>query len=447
MRTLFDPKECAEARHLLENGNAIEAARVLLSSQDPRQKCARELRLEAKFHLIAQAAQAYENGEIEVAYDAILLADECAALQADEHALQRQIAWDKRRIDEAKAKADKGHLLTAIDIVSRFSKVVGDIDRVRADIAANVDRFTRYIAECRRSLDSEKFEAAWEWLKRAQRVMPTDPEVVQLARDLLEAAPRLEQCNEASGPGQTVAGSSLRIPRPVEDRWTSFTLNHDTLVVSAPAFTIGTPRGDCVHLSIMGPLHGLHALIVRDRGRYRLVPYWNQKGERCQVSVDGHTVGESMELKDNQVLHFGTDDLPWFFRIPVERSTTAVLVPTKPRAGRFHRVVLLDDILRIGSAEPAHIVMQRMPEGVTRVDLKWQNQGLCAKSDAGYCVIEPQDTEANDLGSRIHVPARLTLHTPIDDAELLVRSQTEDIPYCLSILIDAPPRFALTEPH
>lgn len=89
--TWLDPPECDAARQCLEEGNPVEAARVLLRSKYREHRAVRGLLLEIGRRLSESAERQFQAGHLEAAAQTVELAGQCAALDGSAVALQQRI--------------------------------------------------------------------------------------------------------------------------------------------------------------------------------------------------------------------------------------------------------------------------------------------------------------------------------------------------------------------
>ncbi len=423
----LDPVECEAARDCLEKGNVLEAARLLIESPQREHKAARRMLLEIGQRLVERALEANERGDATAAWEALTRAEQCAALSPEAAALrdklareraeqEQQQAWHDERLGQARQWADEGRVRSALGKIEALTDTP-DVQRCRQDWEEQLARFERYLQECREHKDQGDVQFARQRLKLAQDIMPGDPEVLRLAKELrdLEPVPK-----EIPRP----------ISRPINHRSQGFALGSDTLVLLAHEVVIGTRRGDGVHIPIMGPLHSRHAVILRKHGRYRLVPCLDRHGQVCDVRISGEPVKDIRALHDGDVLELGGSQCAWMFRLPVPDSTTAVLEPAKlssdgvrtPDGSEFRRVVLLGERLRVSATLPAHVVMPSFP--CEALILNWANDGLTAQVQGGTLTVEDATDDVVSPEGAILVPGRLVVRLELDEAERLGRAFT-----------------------
>jgi hypothetical protein len=431
----LDPEECAAARDCLEHGNVLEAAQKLLGTPNREHRAVQKLLLEISGRLVDQAREANARGDVVVAWEAIDRAAQCAALQDEALALWKQLsqgqeeadkaqAWREQRVADAQALANEGRLRTALGrIVPLTDKP--DVRRLKTDIEERQARFERYIAESRDHLDRGELGMAERSLKLAQEIKPNDSEVIRLAEALREAARPVAVVAMTTTTSEEPTAPTAQ---PINSRWMGFSIGFETLVLLAQEVVIGTPRGEAVHLPMLGPLHGRHAMISRDRGQYQLLPLTDRHGQLCDVRVGGATLAASRLLCDGDMLEFGGPHCAWVFRLPVAGSTTAVLEQTKPSStsihtpdgSEFRRVVLADEALEFRSQVPAHCVLSDLP--CERLAFRWNGAGLVAESEDGELTIEPTGPAGDSHSVPLSVPSRLTIHVEMSEAEILGRT-------------------------
>ena len=125
----LDPPECVAADDCLQQGNAAEAARLLLACKYPQHRAVRKRLLEAGRRLAETAEEQLQAGHLEAAEAAIRLAARCMVLEGTALGLQRQItemvqqkqqcqAWLGKQLDLAQEFAETGRLHSALDVLA-----------------------------------------------------------------------------------------------------------------------------------------------------------------------------------------------------------------------------------------------------------------------------------------------------------------------------------------
>ncbi|QDU52929.1 FHA domain-containing protein [Gimesia panareensis] len=376
---MFDFFECKKAQGLLEQGEPIQAAQLLtsLNSRKKNQKCVAELLPSVRDELCKYAEQSRVQGNLKLAYELMEWAVKCAPLNGKQAEFQQELIWYQKRIEDANKLVNDGRLQTAKELLTGLSEQP-DANRLISNIQAIENRLERYIKSCEGYLSSGKFRSARQQIDLARSIRSDHPEVLRLEDELNRAASDLGNIETSKS---DLTESTTRC---IDDRWTTFVINN-TLITCGAVFTIGTPRGNSgsIHLQLMsGYLHGLHALIVRDRGTYQIVP-WNRKGEPCDAYVDGELVTQPTELHHAQILGLGTRELKnrpepalnWSFQIPFKEtssnSATAVLLPLDSTIHSYDRIVLLDDFITIRREEASHIFVRDLP--CKEIILRWSS--------------------------------------------------------------------------
>lgn len=419
----IDPTDCLAARECLQQGHVLEAARRLLVSPHREHRAARQLLLEISTHLITQAAQALDGGEIRAAWEAITCAEQCAALPAEAVALKERLAqacdelernqaWHDQRLREAEAWAKGGRVHSALRRLEPLTDVP-EVQRLRADLEERLANFERYLRECRDYLAHQAWEAARECWERARAILPADPEVLRLARELRPVDP-----SNLAAPGEP--GPARRLDR----RAMTFAMGNHALVVLAPEVVIGNPLGEGVHVPLLGRVHRRHALLLRDRGRYRITPC----AAGHAVAVNGQPATGPRELADGDLLELGGPLGAWSFRLPVAGSWTAILEPAQPSSTAvqtpdgsiFHRVILADESIHIRPRSPAHLRIPDLPCQSLR--LHWSETGLVAVVQGGTLAVAGKESDGDESAAPVWLPGRLVIRGDLDEAERLGRA-------------------------
>lgn len=417
----LDPRECIAARDALKQGNLAEAARLLLTGKHPHHRAVRRLLGETGRRLTAAAQQHFQAGELEAAEAALELAARCTALEGEALILQRQVAqalqqqrqrkaWAAQQLDQARKLADEGRLQTALDVLAALD--ADDAALVRREVEQRLSQFQRQVEACRCALQAGQPEAAYRHWQQAKAIAPPHPELAELAARVAQAL-------------SPAHGSSER-PLPVCDRSQLVVLDDLALVVSAAEVGLGTPRAEGVHVPLQGPLHGRHAVLLRDGQGWRLAPCRDRHGQVCPVWVGGRPVADLCRLDDGCLIQLGHGGSTWRFRLPVAGSATAVLelapgcrpcVWTGRRL--LGRVVLLEQELWLRPAPPAHVVVPELP--CRQWGLRWQQGRLGWVVDGGIVRVEFPGRTLELPESQLLLPCRLILQPQLDEAEWLGR--------------------------
>lgn len=419
----LDPRVCLAARDALQRGNPTEAARLLLASHALHHRAVRNLLVEVGQHLVREAQQRFTAGELEAAEASLSLAARCMALEPEALALQQKVAealtlqrqhqsWQAAQLEQARACIEQGQFQTALDVL----KLVDGHPQaalLHQQAAQKLETFHRKLHACQQALQAGQPEVAYRHWQQAQALAPAEPRLVGLSKTIAAAFAAVSP-----------ASSSEFVP--IRQRSQSFVLDDLALVISNSEVVLGTPRGEGVHVPILGPLHGRHAVLLRDRQGWQLVPCRDRHGQFCPVSVGGQLVAESCRLVDGCSIQFGVSECLWQFRLPVRGSLTAVLdlLPGRRpcvQAGSklLGRVVLLDDALRIRPIPPAHLVLPELP--CQQLVLRWQPDGLGWDITGGTARLEPPSQVPELSCSLLRLPCRLLLEPQLDEAELLGR--------------------------
>lgn len=419
----LDPKECMAAEDCLKQGNFIEAAEILLASKSRSQRAARQLLLKINERLVEQAGKVYANGELDAAEIALDYAQRCAALDPKGAALKAEIdclrekqterlAHRQGRMGEAVHLADEGRVRTAMGIVQCLTEGT-DVGRVKTDLDERLERFERYIRETQELLDEGELEVARLKLQHAREIISNDPEVLRLAKAI--------RYMMKSVPSATTTGEVMA--KPVDRRSMTFALAHRALFISRSEVVIGNPRDQEVDIPIQAKIHRRHALLVRNRSHYRVIPF-----ERCNVSVNGTPIQGESALENGDTLEFGQHGCRWVFRLPVAGSGTAVLEHHEstcsgvvtPSGANFRRVVLVEDYVRIGVLGDVHLRFQYLP--CESVDLKWTKCGLIACVKGGTLMAKVGEHTFADRPVSVFLPSELLIESNDDEAERLGRA-------------------------
>jgi len=383
----------------------------------------RKLLIDAGQRLAELAEEQFRERHLEAAASSIALAEQCAALGGRALALRQQIsaalrkreqrrAWVAGRLEEAERLAGAGSFDSALDLLDKLGRGQQAAE-LRTMIEQRRARFRRHLGECRRCLEAGQAQAAHRHWQKARQVAPDDPELTELATAVARAL-----AADSGG-----AAESL----PVTDRAQRFLLGNLALVVSAGEVCVGTPRGDGVHVPILGRLHGRHAVFLRDPQGWQVAACRDRHGGPCTVLVDGQPVESVRRLHHGQRIELGGLACTWEFRLPVRASATAVLEPAPgsqlqiwtPAGMQPARVALLDDALVIRAAGAAHIVVPELP--CKELILRWDRGRLTGQVEGGLLAVEiPGRTlTAEDKG--VYIPSRLMIQPRLEEAELLGR--------------------------
>ncbi|GIW93023.1 MAG: hypothetical protein KatS3mg110_1064 [Pirellulaceae bacterium] len=421
----LDPPECTAARDALQQGNAVEAARLLLASRYPHHRAVRKLKLEVSGRLVQMAEQQVQEGQWEAARGSIELAAQCAALEGKALELQRRIAeasrarqqreaWLSEKLREAQQLADSGQLQSAIDLLAQLGNYE-PVTQLRVAIEQRLSQFRRHVEACRQSLERGEPVAAHRHWRKAKEVIPDDPELAELA----------------AGIARRMATSSAAEPQrsglPIKDRAQRWVLDRLGLVVSSGEVCIGTPRAEGVHVPIMGPIHNRHAVLLRDRDSWQIAVAHDRQGRPCPVSVNGRPIETLFRLSDGDIVQLGECSWGWRFSLPVPGSATAVLEPisgSRPMIWTAYgspvsRVVLMDKELVLKANHPAHLVVSDLP--CQQVSFVWREGRLQWQVEGGAAWLEVPGRSVDLEDRQVYVPGRLVIEPNIDEAELLGR--------------------------
>jgi len=428
----------------MRRGNLLEAAGILLESEDRQHRAVRNLLLEIGPQLGEQARQAYSDGEVAVAKELITCAHKCTPLAPEHEVLRdrilrdceersKQREWRDGHIRQAAAWAEQGRLCSAIAMI-RPLEDDPEAARRRLDWQEKLDRLQRYVREFEEFLQRDELAAAEAVLRKARQVGRTNPQVL-----CMEKAWR-RSTSHAGGDGQTQENSGGAglvppscPPAPIDDRGKVFGLDGlsigAVLVVPQPVVLVGTASVDWVQLPMAAPLHRQHALILREpnhgdrMSRYRVLPFAG-----CAVSIGGAVVDDSLTLTDGDVIRFGSDQCQWMFRRPMPNSDTAILERRVGASGcvcthdetEFSVVVLLGDRFAVGSEDAAadgdcHLGEPALP--ARRFCLEWKKQGLGAAvewmENGGALYGNSGDREFDPVKETMLVPCELALYAEL----------------------------------
>ncbi len=420
----LDPPECVAARDSLERGNPAEAARLLLACRHPQHRAVRELLLEASRRLVEVAEEQFQAGQLEAAEASIQLAARCAAVEARAGALREQIAqallqkrqheaWLAQQLDQAQQLADAGRLHSALDVLAPLREHA-PAARLRVGVEQRLARFRRHVEACRECLAAGQAQAAHRHWQKARQIMPEDPQLAELATGIARSTSAA-----SPAPGQAVA---------VRDRGQRLVLDKLVLVVSAGEVCLGTSRAEGVHVPIQGPLHGRHAVFLRDGEGWQLAACRDRHGQPCHVLVNGRRVQSLCRLADGDRVQLGSPLCTWRFRLPVAGSATAVLQPAAgsppsvwtPAGNLLSWVALVDEELMLRANHPAHIVLPTLP--CKQLLLRWHQGYLHWHVEGGLARLELPGRTVEQLDSRVYLPGRLVIEPDLDEAERLGRA-------------------------
>ncbi len=415
----LDPHECKVAAEYLRQGQTAEAARVLLASKHPQHKAVVQLKLQAGRELVAQARQLAEQQQWQAAQEQIELAARCQKLDGEARHLQLIIQqalrkeqqlrhWKKEKLQQARRQLDQGHLHTALEMVQAAGSTT-TASPLRQEIQERMERFRRYLAQCRQALDRKDPQAAYHYWKQARRLCVHDDQLEALARQIvpqLAAIPVPHSPVPATGRGR-------------------FLLGQLALVVPQAQVCLGTPRSSDVDVPLLGPLRSRHALLFCDRAGWSVTACRNPQRKFCPAWLNGEPVRGSAGLQDGDRLALGNPEQGWTFRQPVPGSATAVLDPLLQNAPTLAIlgaqqstcVVLLRDRLVLAPQAPAHVVLPELP--CPQVELRLSHQGLLVETQEGISWWETPSGIVSQPEQAIWPPARLVVEAELDEAQRL----------------------------
>jgi hypothetical protein len=231
-----------------------------------------------------------------------------------------------------------------------------------------------------------------------------------------EAARSLQQ-KELARAGSIVPAT---VVEPVQHRHQSFAVGDKALVVLSHEVVVGNPLGDSVHIPIQSRIHRRHALLIRDRQDYFLLPYTG-----CPVLVHKRAVKGPRKLGDGDIIQFEIPQCRWRFHRPVADSATAVLEQVASDGAwvrtsggkRFDRIVLMDDRVEIRSEQPAHIDLPDLP--CHGLSFRWAREGVTVVAEGGTVTIDEANQRGGQSSSLLYLPCQLAVNTPVDEAALL----------------------------
>ncbi|MCR4415339.1 MAG: hypothetical protein NUV77_23245 [Thermoguttaceae bacterium] len=420
----LDPPECVAARDALAAGNPTQAAQRLLASKYPQHREVRRLLAEAGNRLVETARRQYESGHVEAAFEAIQWAGRCMPLEGDALALSHSIAaahearrdeqaWVAGQVAKAKHLAQEGHLLSALDVLRACGSHAG-AERAQAEVNEQLSRFQRALEACRQCVESNRAEAAYRHWQIARGLMPHSPELAELAGRIARVLAR--------------NADAQREHVPVSDRAWRFLLGPWALAVSSAEVCLGTARAEGVHVPLQAPLHGRHAVLLRDRQGWQLAPCRDGHDRPCRVNVAGHLVETLYRLADGDVLELGGPHCQWRFRLPLPGSTTAVLEATfgsqglawTPGGRLVSRVVLLDRDLVVRPYGEAHLVVPDL--ACKELRFRWEAGQLQWLVEGGSVRVEVPGRSLEASDQRVYLPSRLVICPELDEPELLGRT-------------------------
>jgi hypothetical protein len=421
----FDPRECLEAEQFLAQGNPLQAARVLLASKYPHHKSVRRCLAEVQKHLLSHAAQHWERGQEEAAWEWMEMAARCGdlppeavdlrrQLQQAKQARERQQAWRQAKLQEARELARTGHLHTAIDILTPLGDQP-EVQQALCELRQQQSRFERAVAACRECLERGEAALARRHWEKARSIVPDHPDVAVLSREIAQLMARQDGFPRESRPA------------PVRQRHGRFVLAQTALVILNSEVVVGTDRGENVHLPVFGPLHRRHAMLFRDSKGWYITPFTDKSKLPCKIWVDDQLIHHGLLLTGVHRLAFGDSRFRWVFSMPVAGSLTAVLEPTLENPGPVLRdcpagvrkVILLADQLVLRPGGLAHCLLPELP--CEEIRLVWTAEGLCWQvEDAEASAEIPGGTISAD-DRLVYVPSYLLVQRALSEAEVLGR--------------------------
>lgn len=440
--SLFDPTVCGEAFLLIEQGRIGDAAQVLLDAAKPLHKSVQRMLGDVTRRLIEQAQRDADNGLWELAGQSIELAGRCAELPAEGRVLRDHIsqeiqrlqakrAWQAGQLVEAEKLAHRGRLKTAVEIAAQLDSDASEL--LQQELKQRLERFERYVAETRQHIEQEEPEIARQRLRRAQELIPVDPEVLRLWKILYGEIPETPAPfnRNANGLHANVSTPAFR-QRAHADAFVSesplsmsqqyndcrgITLGSEALVVCGSGVVIGSLKED-VEIPLLANVKRRHARLVRIRAGYTISPI-----DAAELSINGQRVRSLHPLREGDRIELGSSGSVWRFLIPVPGSLTAVLQSEPGSVGavrlytgqEFQRVVLMADRLEVAAYGAAHVVIPRLP--CERVTLFRSGDQWRVRVFGGF-VGDPMDGVAE---RDMTVSDDLTLHGDLDLAELQAR--------------------------
>lgn len=405
----LDPHECKVADEYLRQGQAAEAARVLLKSKHPKHKTVVELKLQAGRELLEQARQLAKAQQWQAAHEAIELAAQCLELAGEDRRLQLEIQknyqqqqrlrqWRQKKLQQARRQAERGHLHTAQEMVKAAGQTTTAIPLQR-EIQERMGRFRRYLAQCRQALDRGDTQLALQYFRKARRLCAHDAQLDELAQRIglcqtSEPEPRSSQ--PAAGKGR-------------------FLLGRLALVVTQPQVCVGTPRSPEAEIPLLGPLHSRHAVLFCDHAGWSISACRDRHGNPCKVWLNNQPIPGNAGLRNGDRLTLGQADCGWRFRQNVPGSATAVLEPLLERSPTLAvsgtssttSVVLLRDRLVLAQRAPAHLVVPELP--CSQVELTLNAEGLLVEVQDGTFCWETESGIVPYSEQAVWPPARLVI--------------------------------------
>lgn len=418
----LDPRECLAARDALARGNPSEAAQLLLASKSPQHRAVRRLLEETAEHLVRQARQHLQGGELESAEATLALAARCMPLKPDALALQRQVAeglslqrqqqaWQAAQLEHARTCINQGQFQTACEVLKSVDSHP-QASLLLKQVAQKLETFRRLVQASQQALRDGESAVAYRYWQQAKALAPADPELVALSTTIAQTL--------------SARGTACSHVVPVRQRTQPFLIDDLALVISTGEVVLGTRRAEGVQVPILGPVHGRHTVLLRDRQGWQLIPCRDRHGQACPVGVAGRLVADACRLADGCLIQLGGPECLWQFRLPLPGSLTAVLelMPGRPPcvvAGSklLGRVVLLDDELRIRPVLPAHLVLRELPSH--QFVLRWQPEGLGWEITGGTVCVERPGPALDQPTPLLALPSRLILTAQLDEAEWLGR--------------------------
>ncbi len=429
---LFDPRECLAARDCIQRGQLMEAARVLLKCPQREHRSVRGLLLELHGRLVEEARKLWQDGRVETAREHISMAEQCAALQGEEAALRDEIVraceaekarkeWSRQQLVEAERLAQQGHLRTAIELAQNLSSLPAHERRRQWE--QRLQRFERYVADLRRYLDEGNYPAAYEAYRRAEGILPHDPELRGLRVELAQKAPQA-----------AVAQPRFAPALPTTAHVTRWRLGLWAVVITADEVVVGLGSDPRVLLPVYGNLHKRHAAFVRVKRGWQITPLCDSNGKVARIKVNDSPIKGPTLLSDGSRIDFASSGCGWEFRQPVPESATACLEALPGNTGMALRitgsqrsVILMADDLVVAPNPPAHLVVPDLPCRALRFFRV--GNGLGYEVQEGDARVESADglplpVECHPLP----LPCRLVIESHLSEAELLGRMFVDSTP-------------------
>jgi molybdopterin converting factor small subunit len=485
---VFQPREVKEAQAWLNQGNPRQAAYALLAARDPNHKDVVACRQRVAEVLLETARREYEDGALLASFEAIQLAKKLAPLNKQDAVFAEKVEreWEREKgrqqaihyvEKQAQQWLQQRRYRSVIDLIKHFLEGMTGVQRedaanrllpLLADARARLNRVEALLQEAEQSLERNDLAAAEQALNGVAELVAADDYRYKNLRNCLEEKNRKQMLDWLIGQTRR-AIQAQDLPRAIAlwhkacehdpdneevrqlayevhkleqrcreqrvcvritERNQRFVVGNRWLIVSASEIVLGV--GEQATIRLLARLHGCHARLLRDHGRYQLVPCLDKHGRYCYASVNGRAVSNAHPLRDGDEIALGdagATSVIFRFRQTVPGSGTAVLIAPAAEGrilapARISQVVLLDESVTFTpQAGQGHVYWPDLP---CCLKLVWSHEGLLWQTEGGEALLDSTTGEPIRCRSgQVFVPSRLTLRADEDmelsEAEVLRR--------------------------